>query len=236
MQFELDSLLDAAALGELRQALLAPGPPWRDGAETAGWHAREVKRNRQLERDSPLHLRLRDFLERRLLDQPLLQAAALPLRLHGLLFSRMGPGDGYGRHVDNAFMAGGRSDLSFTVFLSDTNAYGGGALVVETPGGEESWRLPAGQAFVYPSTLLHHVEPVAWGERLVAVGWIESRVRNAESLSSRRATRTRLALRLANATAKSSPMPPLEPVISAVWFSRFMDTPGVGTTRSATRC
>ena len=63
-----------------------------------------------------------------------------------------------------------------------------------------------------------------------------SRVRNAASLSSRRATRTRLALRLANATAKSSPMPPLEPVISAVWFSRFMDTPGVGTTRSATRC
>ncbi len=180
MQFELDSLLDAAALGELRQALLAPGTPWRDGAETAGWHAREVKRNRQLERDSPLHLRLRDFLERLLLDQPLLQAAALPLRLHGLLFSRMGPGDGYGRHVDNAFMAGGRSDLSFTVFLSDTNAYGGCALVVETPSGEESWRLPAGQAFVYPSTLLHHVEPVAWGERLVAVGWIESRVRNAE--------------------------------------------------------
>ena len=43
-----------------------------------------------------------------------------------------------------------------------------------------------------------------------------SLVRNWASLSSRRATRTRLTLRLANSTAKSSPIPPLEPVISAV--------------------
>jgi PKHD-type hydroxylase len=33
---------------------------------------------------------------------------------------------------------------------------------------------------LYPSTLLHRVEPVEQGERLVAVGWIESRVRSAE--------------------------------------------------------
>jgi PKHD-type hydroxylase len=33
---------------------------------------------------------------------------------------------------------------------------------------------------VYPSTLLHRVEPVTQGERLVAVGWIQSRVRDAE--------------------------------------------------------
>jgi PKHD-type hydroxylase len=180
MHFVLETLLDASGLDELRQALLAPDTPWRDGHETAGWHAREVKRNRQLERDSPLHQRLRQSLEQQLLQQPLLQAAALPQRLHGLLFSRMGPGEEYGRHVDNAYMAGGRSDLSFTVFLSEANTYGGGALVLETAGGEESWRLPAGQAFVYPSTLLHRVEPVTWGERLVAVGWIESRVRSAE--------------------------------------------------------
>ncbi|MEB3256582.1 MAG: Fe2+-dependent dioxygenase [Synechococcaceae cyanobacterium] len=180
MQFVLESLLDAAQVGALRQALLAADAPWRDGAATAGWHARSVKNNRQLARDSPLHQMLRDRLEQQLLDDPLLQAAALPKHLHGLLFSRMGPGEGYGCHIDNAFMAGGRSDLSFTLFLSDPTAYEGGALVLERPHGEESLRLPAGQAFVYPSTLLHRVEPVQRGERLVAVGWIESRVRSAE--------------------------------------------------------
>jgi PKHD-type hydroxylase len=94
--------------------------------------------------------------------------------------SRSGPGDGYGRHVDNAFMDGGRSDLSFTVFLSAPDHYEGGALVLEQPHGEEAFRLPAGHALIYPSTLLHRVEPVSDGERLVAVGWIQSRVRSAE--------------------------------------------------------
>jgi PKHD-type hydroxylase len=82
--------------------------------------------------------------------------------------------------MDNAWMRGGRSDLSFTVFLSEPEAYSGGALVLESPGGEESFRLPAGHALVYPSTLLHRVEPVTAGERLVAVGWIESRIRHAD--------------------------------------------------------
>jgi PKHD-type hydroxylase len=112
--------------------------------------------------------------------QPLLQAAAFPRRIHGLLFSRSGAGEGYGRHVDNAWMSGGRSDLSFSLFLSEPEAYAGGALVLEAPGGEESFRLPAGHALVYPSTLLHRVEPVTAGERLVAVGWIESRIRLAD--------------------------------------------------------
>jgi PKHD-type hydroxylase len=33
---------------------------------------------------------------------------------------------------------------------------------------------------VYPSTLLHCVKPVRSGQRLVAVGWIESRIRQAD--------------------------------------------------------
>jgi len=77
-------------------------------------------------------------------------------------------------------MAAGRSDLSFTVFLSSPSDYEGGALTLETPGGSECYRLPAGHGLVYPSTQLHSVEPVLTGERLVLVGWIESRIREAE--------------------------------------------------------
>jgi len=51
---------------------------------------------------------------------------------------------------------------------------------MESPRGEERFRLPAGYAVVYPSTLLHRVEPVIAGERFVAVGWIESRIRHAD--------------------------------------------------------
>ena len=74
-------------------------------------------------------------------------------------------------------MSGGRADLSFTVFLSDPNDYSVGELVLEMTEGEQRFRLPAGHALVYPSTLLHRVLPVSHGERFVAVGWIESRIR-----------------------------------------------------------
>ena len=180
MRFSLEPLLTAEPLAELRSRLLASDTPWQAGALTAGWHARSVKNNRQLEPGSPLQQELAATLSASLDAHPLLQAAALPVRIHSLRFSRSGEGEGYGRHVDNAFMAAGRSDLSFTVALCDPASYEGGELVLESPSGEEAIRLPAGHAIVYPSTLLHRVEPVRRGERLVAVGWIESRVRRAD--------------------------------------------------------
>jgi PKHD-type hydroxylase len=180
MRFQLDAVLTSQALEALRDELLTPQADWLPGHESAGWHARGVKHNRQLDRASPLHQRLAAQVTASLEAQPLFQAAALPVRIHGLLFSRCGPGEGYGRHVDNAFMAGGRADVSFTLFLQDPAAYSGGGLMLESPAGEEEVRLVAGSAIVYPSTLLHRVATVTGGERLVAVGWIQSRVRDAE--------------------------------------------------------
>ncbi|MCP9772930.1 Fe2+-dependent dioxygenase [Synechococcus sp. Tobar12-5m-g] len=180
MRFQIESLLPTEQISSWRGRLLAPEVQWRPGQETAGWHARSVKHNRQLERASALHQELAQQVHQALLAHPLLASAALPARIHGLLFSRSGAGEGYGRHVDNAFMAEGRSDLSFTLFLSEPGTYAGGALVLESPHGEEAIRLGAGDVIVYPSTLLHRVESVTAGDRLVCVGWIQSRLRSAE--------------------------------------------------------
>ena len=181
MQFLLEPLLPASDAEQLlRQLLDAPPEGWRPGQETAGWHARTVKHNRQLDRQTPLHNALAAEVVAALEAHPLVRAAAFPRRIHGLLFSRTGPGEGYGRHVDNAWMAGGRADLSFTLAIGGPDRYRGGDLLLETPAGEERVRLPAGHAIVYPSTRLHQVEPVCEGERLVAVGWIESRIRHGE--------------------------------------------------------
>ena len=180
MRFAIEPLLSSEQAAAMGEALRAESASWRPGTDTAGWHARTVKHNRQLDPDSPLHSRLSQQVRQALLAHPLVAAAALPVRVHGVLFSRCGVGEGYGRHVDNAYMKDGRSDLSFTLFLSEPGAYEGGALVLESPGAEEALRLPAGHAIVYPSTLLHRVEPVLAGERLAAVGWIQSRVRQAD--------------------------------------------------------
>jgi PKHD-type hydroxylase len=134
MRFLLEPLLAADELRELVSVLQDPAAPWIDGASTAGWHARDLKRNHQLDGASPLHQQLSARLEAVLTAQPLLQAAAFPRRIHGLLFSRSGTGEGYGRHVDNAWMGGGRSDLSFSLFLSEPETYAGGA-----PGAGGPW-------------------------------------------------------------------------------------------------
>lgn len=180
MQFLIEPLLSAEQTLAMVQQLRADQEAWRPGVETAGWHAREVKNNHQLDRGSALHQQLATAVQEQMQSHPLVQAAAFPRRIHGVLFNRSGVGEGYGRHVDNAWMAGGRTDLSFTVWLSEPDTYQGGELVLESPSGEEAFRLPAGHALVYPSTLLHRVEPVSRGERLVAVGWIESRIRQTE--------------------------------------------------------
>lgn len=70
--------------------------------------------------------------------------------------------------------------MSFTVFLSDPAQYDGGELVLETAGGEQGFKLAAGDIVLYPSTMLHRVMPVTRGTRLVAVGWVQSLVRRAD--------------------------------------------------------
>ena len=180
MRFPIKPLLSESYCRKVVGLLQRERANWRSGAETAGWAARDVKNNHQLDRQCQLHQTLALELTDLLGAHPLVQAAAFPRQIHDILFSRSGVGEGYGRHVDSACMAGGRSDLSFTIALSGPDDYEGGALVLESPGKEEVFRLSIGHALVYPSTMLHRVEPVTSGERFVAVGWIESRIRHAD--------------------------------------------------------
>ena len=60
----------------------------------------------------------------------------------------------YGRHIDNPFMSSGRSDLSFTISLSDKSKYSGGELMIEEMNSEKEFKLNAGEIIIYPSTYL----------------------------------------------------------------------------------
>ena len=50
--------------------------------------------------------------------------------------------------------------------------------MVHTAFGEQLVKLPAGDAVMYPSSSLHRVAEVTRGERLVAVTWLQSLVRD----------------------------------------------------------
>ena len=149
-----------------------------DGKATAGWSARLVKDNLQAETDADIE-RLGAAIGQMLRAHAAFALATRPKMLIGPMFSRYAPGHSYGSHVDDALLGGTRSDVSFTLFLSDPETYDGGELILDTPLGEEAIKLSAGSVFTYPATLLHRVAPVTRGERLAAVGWVRSYVRDA---------------------------------------------------------
>lgn len=150
-----------------------------DGTRSARGAAKERKQNAQsTPRTDPRVGPLVDEVVGRLADHPTFADLAFPRSFVGVRFSRYGIGDHYGFHVDRALMGRPpdvhRTDLSFTLFLSDIDAYEGGALRLGSRDGGEPIRLPAGSMALYPTHLLHEVTPVTRGERLACVGWIES--------------------------------------------------------------
>lgn len=167
---ECDAILDALSDSSL----------WRDGKETAKGAARAVKNNRQADRDAPAVRGVLKKIEQALVSHEVFRAAAQPDRFARVMLNRYGPGETYGDHVDAPYIDSVRTDLSFTVFLSDPETYEGGDLVIDNAGHEDRIAGAAGSVVLYPSTAVHRVEAVSAGERIACVGWVRSRIKSAE--------------------------------------------------------
>jgi PKHD-type hydroxylase len=159
---------------------------WIDGRTTGGQQSNSVKNNQQLSSDSQVVRGLEDLVLTALAHNPLFISAALPLKKFPPMFNRYREGETYGLHVDNAIRippgssARIRTDLSATLFLTEPDRYQGGDLVIEDHFGAQPVKLAAGDMILYPSTTLHRVTPVTQGERISAVFWLQSMVRNNE--------------------------------------------------------
>ncbi|MBD1939037.1 Fe2+-dependent dioxygenase [Microcoleus sp. FACHB-68] len=153
-----------------------------DGKLTAGVAA-PLKHNLQLKADTNLARELNKVVIQALWRAQPFEMAARPKFIRPAMFSRYEPAMKYGTHVDQAIMRDHnyvmRSDLSVTLFLSPASSYTGGELVIESPHGEQAFKLDAGALVVYPSTSLHRVETVTQGIRLAAVTWVQSLIRDA---------------------------------------------------------
>ena len=149
-----------------------------DGRATAGFRAKRVKENEQLNPAAPSRDTLViDGLRR----NAEFQRIVLPRTIQKPLFNRYRTDMTYGWHVDDALMGPHeqwRTDVSVTVFLNQPDEYEGGELEIDSAFGLQTVKLPAGAAVVYPSSTLHRVTPVTEGERLAAVTWVQSKVRD----------------------------------------------------------
>ena len=178
MMILLEAVLAAEDGARVRRGLDAA--PWKDGRATAGPAARPVKQNHQAAGDAPEVEALGAFVVAALRRHPLFDIATRPRAISRPLFSRYEAGETYGPHTDDALMGDPplRSDIAFTLFLSDPATYEGGALTVTTPLGDQAIKLNAGDAVLYPAGTVHHVAPVTSGMRLACVGWVQSLVRD----------------------------------------------------------
>lgn len=181
MLIEIPELLNEALVAKIHQILA--DARFVDGKLSAGMAAARVKHNEELAPDPEKLQLLNRILMSSLGHNTLFKSFALPNKVADFIFARYQPGMTYGDHVDDPIMGGNgprfRTDVSMTVFLNDPEDYAGGELVIRTPFGDRKVKLAAGAAVIYPSSSLHHVAEVTGGERLVALAWIQSFVRDA---------------------------------------------------------
>lgn len=174
----IHQLFDTTALQGLNDWLDAAN--WADGRVTAGEVAAAVKRNEQVAEQSAGLAEQRQLVLGLLARHAVFQAATLPLRMNPPLFAQYRDGMSYGEHTDNALMMNGtlRADLAYTIFLSDPNSYDGGELMISSDHTPVTVKLAAGGLVAYSAATLHRVNPVTRGLRRVAVGWLQSHVRD----------------------------------------------------------
>ncbi len=180
MLLRIPNFMQPQEVASLRQRIDAIQP--QDGSETG--HP-ELKRNLQLTGNNPAARPLLDEVYRRLTANGQLNSFALP-RTFTITINRYEEGMFYHFHSDAALMGNPgqpqpiRTDLSFTVVLSDPSEYDGGEFHVRTGYGEVTLKEPAGTLISYPSNMPHRVAPITRGARVSAIGWIQSLIRSPE--------------------------------------------------------
>jgi PKHD-type hydroxylase len=174
-----DQILSGEELSAVRGFL--KDAPFVDGKFSARASRADEKVNLQLEPGAQGSELVSQIVIDALLRNELFRTWTRARHLTPPIFARYHKGMRYGMHVDSPVLGAGnpmRSDLSVSLFLSDPETYEGGEFAVEIPGGMRKVKLPAGSAFVYPTQALHQVCEVESGERLVAVLWVQSLIRD----------------------------------------------------------
>jgi PKHD-type hydroxylase len=173
--FKEIEVLAPAQVAELRA--IAAAAKFVDG-RISNPHSK-VKQNLQLH-DDEAYQKSSTLLMQALYAHEDFRNFAFPVAMLPPMMTRYTSEMRYGAHADAAFLQLGtmglRSDLSATLFLSDPATYEGGALRIQLGTRDLRFKGKPGSAIVYPSDMLHEVEPVTKGERLVAITFIQSRI------------------------------------------------------------
>ena len=180
MLVTIPEVLNKEDLGAIQDLMATAN--FREGTESAGSEANRVKNNHEMFISEAETQRLNNLVMGKLIKNPTYIATAFASRIAAPYYAKYTEGMNYGNHVDDPVMGPAnqryRSDISITIFLNSPENYEGGELVINTAFGEQKIKLNAGDAVLYPSSSTHRVAEVTKGERLVAVTWLQSTVRD----------------------------------------------------------
>lgn len=100
-----------------------------------------------------------------------------PKQSKSVVVSKINIGGYYHPHCDDAKLG----HFSTTVFISDPNEYEGGELCLYIDNKEEKFKLKPGFAVTYKTGILHRVNEVFSGERIVCLTWTTSAVKDSNT-------------------------------------------------------
>jgi len=149
-----------------------------DGKITANMAAKDVKNNLQMQSGSEIIESVQELLLTAIQASPLFNIASLPKQIYPFIISKYTAGKYYGWHVDSPVMGHMRTDLAMTIFLSDPSSYEGGELMIQSGTETNSFKPAKGDAVLYPCQFVHCVNEIKSGERLAAVTWVQSNVKD----------------------------------------------------------
>lgn len=183
MMLHIPNVLSNEHVQQIRQQIRNESA-WISGQKSAGAQAQQIKNNLQIDPTHPIYQQLNQFIQPFIQQHPLFRSFSLSKHLLPLMFNCYQDGGHYGNHVDSAVQylphtgQAIRTDLSLTLFLSNSDEYQGGELIIEDNYGSHEVKLDAGDLILYPATSLHRVEAVTSGQRLAAFSWVQSMVKD----------------------------------------------------------
>jgi PKHD-type hydroxylase len=178
MFLEIDDLLTMDEVNRLRG--IAASAPFIAGRVSNPHNI--SKNNFQIDVNSPAYKESSALLLDAYMRNEQFRLFAMPKIMAPPMICKYQKGMSYGRHSDSAYETVNgkrmRFDVSSTVFLGEPAQSLGGELTIHL--GSQPIRIKGrpGSAVVYPSSTIHEVLPLEQGERLVAITFIESEVRD----------------------------------------------------------
>jgi PKHD-type hydroxylase len=183
MLITIPKVLDAQQVQAVRGLLDNAGDAWVDGRVSAGYQGAAVKLNQQIDERSEVAHHVQNIVLGAVERNHAFISAVLPNVAYPPMINRYGVGMTFGEHVDGGVRIHPhngrkvRTDVSITLFLSDSSEYDGGELQVHDTYGLHSVKLEAGDMVVYPGTSVHNVTPITRGTRVGCFFWVQSLIR-----------------------------------------------------------